>query len=302
MDPENVQILKLVVVGDSQVGKSSLLVRLTNGNLHTIQTTIAVDFKTHIIRKDGLTIRLQLWDTAGQDRLYNLQSSFYRGADGVLIVFDVCNKESFQHVKTRWLPEVDEFNRVIPKFLIGNKCDKMDERCIDSQSAKGLATGERIQYFETSAFIASTVQEVFTTIAFEIINSKKTKSMSSVERKLIMSLQSKIKESKACSTRLQILLLQKENERVADAEANENNLKKIHALDIKLEKTGYKDQVHNLDEQQLKQRVETLDQELAGMRSRISPSGNANPTSRSQNTSESCFCNSDESCSSCCVM
>eukprot|EP01103_Thecamoeba_quadrilineata_P003558 TRINITY_DN1331_c0_g1_i2.p1 TRINITY_DN1331_c0_g1~~TRINITY_DN1331_c0_g1_i2.p1 ORF type:complete len:219 (-),score=35.68 TRINITY_DN1331_c0_g1_i2:262-918(-) len=210
MDSESVQILKLVVVGDSQVGKSSLLVRLTNGNLQNIQATIAIDFKTHIIRKDGLTIRLQLWDTAGQERLYNLTSSFYRGADGVIVVYDVCNKESFQHAKTRWLPEAEEHNKGTPKFLIGNKCDKIDERCIDSETGKAFGTSEGLPYYETSAFIADTVQSVFTNIAFEIINSKKTKSMSPAERNLIMSLQSKMKESKACSTRLQIILLHKE--------------------------------------------------------------------------------------------
>ena len=135
----------MLLIGNSGVGKSCLLVRyavsinLFFNNLHTIIkqensfnenffNTIGVDFKIKTIQMDGQNIKLQIWDTAGQERFRTLTASYYRGAHGIIVVFDVTERETFENVR-QWMQEIERFaSDNVCRVLVGNKCDLEDRR------------------------------------------------------------------------------------------------------------------------------------------------------------------------------
>ena len=162
-------LFKLVVIGDSGVGKSSICTRYTKGFYNDVFiTTIGVDFECHTISLDEKIIKLQIWDTAGQERFKAITNSFYRGAQGIIIVFDVTNWESFDNVKN-WLKEVDRRETETPyKLLLGNKCDQDCKRVITFEAANEYANKLNIPYLETSARDATNVDQAFLNMAAEI--------------------------------------------------------------------------------------------------------------------------------------
>ena len=117
-------MFKLVLIGDSGVGKSCLLLRFADDTYTESHiSTIGVDFKIRTIQLDGKTIKLQIWDTAGQERFRTISSTYYRGAHGIIVVYDITNMDSFKNVK-RWLTEIDKYARDnVSKLLVGNKMD-----------------------------------------------------------------------------------------------------------------------------------------------------------------------------------
>lgn len=124
-------IYKIVVIGNSSVGKSTMLLRyIDNIFEQNYGNTIVVDFKIKTIEQNGQKIKLQIWDTAGQEKFKSILSSYYKGAHGIIVVFDITNKDSFQNVRN-W---VDQANRHAKpdsvKILIGNKCDLEHERIV----------------------------------------------------------------------------------------------------------------------------------------------------------------------------
>lgn len=115
-------------------------------------------------------IKLQIWDTAGQERFRTITSSYYRGAHGIIVVFDVTDQESFNNVK-QWLNEIDRYaNENVNKLLVGNKCDLEDKRVVEQSTAQAFAEEIGIPYIETSAKNATNVEEAFMTMAGEIKN------------------------------------------------------------------------------------------------------------------------------------
>lgn len=162
-------LFKLVVIGDSGVGKSSICTRYTKGVYNDMfLTTIGVDFECHTIVLDDKIIKLQIWDTAGQERFKAITNSFYRGAQGIIIVFDVTNWESFDNVKN-WLEEVNRREHETPyKLLLGNKCDQESKRVISFDAANEYANKLNIPYLETSAKDAINVDQAFINMASEI--------------------------------------------------------------------------------------------------------------------------------------
>jgi len=164
-------LFKLLLIGDSGVGKSCLLLRFAD---HTYTesyiSTIGVDFKIRTIDLDGKTIKLQIWDTAGQERFRTITSSYYRGAHGIIVVYDVTDQESFNNVK-QWLNEIDRYAcENVNKLLVGNKCDLVSKRAVEYETAKDFADKLEIPFLETSAKNATNVEKAFLTMAAEIKN------------------------------------------------------------------------------------------------------------------------------------
>lgn len=164
-------LFKLLLIGDSGVGKSCLLLRFAD---HTYTesyiSTIGVDFKIRTIELDGKTIKLQIWDTAGQERFRTITSSYYRGAHGIIVVYDVTDLESFNNVK-QWLNEIDRYAcENVNKLLVGNKCDLVSKKAVEYETAKEFADKLEIPFLETSAKAATNVEKAFLTMAAEIKN------------------------------------------------------------------------------------------------------------------------------------
>ena len=166
-------IYKVILVGDSGVGKTCLLSMYVKGIIESTIPTIAVEFCTKEIELyDGTKIKVQLWDTAGQERFKSLALTYYRKAYGILLLFDVTKKSSFLACKN-YLEEVrmnSEKKCVV--YLVGNKIDLVDERKISKEEAEAFAQQENIKYIETSAVKNMKVEEAFTSLLNDIYKGK----------------------------------------------------------------------------------------------------------------------------------
>ncbi|BES89922.1 Signal recognition particle receptor beta subunit [Nesidiocoris tenuis] len=171
MNPEYDYLFKLLLIGDSGVGKSCLLLRFADDTYsESYISTIGVDFKIRTIDLDGKTIKLQIWDTAGQERFRTITSSYYRGAHGIIVVYDCTDQESFSNLK-QWLEEIDRYAcDSVNKLLVGNKSDLTTKKVVDYATAKEYADHLKIPFIETSAKNALNVEQAFMTMAAEIKN------------------------------------------------------------------------------------------------------------------------------------
>ena len=162
-------LFKLVLIGDSGVGKSCLLLRFADDAFtESYISTIGVDFRFRTVKIDNKTVKLQIWDTAGQERFRTITSAYYRGADGIIMVYDVTSQDSFTHVND-WLNEVNRYaSEGTCKLLVGNKSDRTD-KVVQFEAAKAFADGLKIPFLETSAKNASNVEQAFLTMASELI-------------------------------------------------------------------------------------------------------------------------------------
>ena len=162
-------LFKLLLIGDSGVGKSCLLLRFADDTYtESYISTIGVDFKIRTLELDGKTVKLQIWDTAGQERFRTITSSYYRGAHGIIVVYDVTDQESFNNVK-QWLNEIDRYaNENVNKMLVGNKCDLTTKKVVNTDDAKGYAETVGIPFLETSAKDSTNVEQAFIMMAAEI--------------------------------------------------------------------------------------------------------------------------------------
>jgi Ras-related protein Rab-1A len=167
--PEYDYLFKLLLIGDSGVGKSCLLLRFADDTYtESYISTIGVDFKIRTLEQEGKTIKLQIWDTAGQERFRTITSSYYRGAHGIIVVYDVTDKESFNNVK-HWVQEIDKYAADgVNKLLVGNKCDLTSKKVVSHDEAKELAESLTIPFMETSAKNAHNVEQAFQKMATEI--------------------------------------------------------------------------------------------------------------------------------------
>eukprot|EP00698_Gefionella_okellyi_P006304 TRINITY_DN15686_c0_g1_i1.p1 TRINITY_DN15686_c0_g1~~TRINITY_DN15686_c0_g1_i1.p1 ORF type:complete len:219 (-),score=30.74 TRINITY_DN15686_c0_g1_i1:26-682(-) len=162
-------IFKLLVIGDSGTGKTCLLLRFVDDTYtESYISTIGVDFKIRTIELDGKIVKLQIWDTAGQERFRTITSSYYRGANGIIIVYDVTDQESFSNIQN-WLTEIKKYaGETVQKLVVGNKADLTASRVVDFNTAKAFADGLGIQFLETSAKTANNVEKAFITMSREI--------------------------------------------------------------------------------------------------------------------------------------
>jgi Ras-related protein Rab-1A len=164
-------LFKLLLIGDSGVGKSCLLIRFSDDMfMESYISTIGVDFKIRTVELDNKVIKLQIWDTAGQERFRTITSSYYRGAHGVIIVYDITDQESFQNVNL-WLNEIDRHTSGhVNRLLVGNKSDLTLKRVVDFATAKEFADGFGIPFLETSAKNSTNVDHAFLIMANDIKN------------------------------------------------------------------------------------------------------------------------------------
>jgi Ras-related protein Rab-1A len=135
-------------------------------------STIGVDFRFRTVKIDKKTVKLQIWDTAGQERFRTITSAYYRGADGIIMVYDVTSSESFDHVND-WLKEVNRYAAEgTVKLLVGNKSDRAADKVVTAEDAKAFADELGIAVLETSAKSAKNVEEAFLTMAGELIRQR----------------------------------------------------------------------------------------------------------------------------------
>jgi len=162
MNAEYDYLFKLLLIGDSGVGKSCLLLRFADDTYtESYISTIGVDFKIRTVQLEEKTIKLQIWDTAGQERFRTITSSYYRGAHGIIVVYDITDAESFNNVK-QWLHEIDRYaSENVNKLLVGNKSDMTSKRAVQFDSGKEFADSLGIEFIETSAKNATNVEKAF---------------------------------------------------------------------------------------------------------------------------------------------
>ncbi|CAK7349424.1 unnamed protein product [Dovyalis caffra] len=173
-------LFKIVVIGDSAVGKSNLLSRFARNEFDSnSKATIGVEFQTQVVDIEGKEIKAQIWDTAGQERFRAVTSAYYRGAVGALIVYDITRRTSFDSVK-RWLDELGTHcDTAVAKMLVGNKCDLDNIREVSRDEGKSLAEEESLFFMETSALDSTNVEAAFEVVIREIYNNMSRKVLNS---------------------------------------------------------------------------------------------------------------------------
>ncbi|XP_074559791.1 ras-related protein RABC1-like isoform X2 [Curcuma longa] len=155
---------KIVLIGDSGVGKSSIILNYTSDNQGGLPSpTIGVDFKTKILTLDDMKIKLTIWDTAGQERFRTLTSSFYRGAHGIIMVYDVTRKDTFTSLTNKWIEELKLYSAYHDtiKVLVGNKLDLESSRMVTREEGMAFANQHDFLFYESSAKTGENVTELF---------------------------------------------------------------------------------------------------------------------------------------------
>jgi small GTP-binding protein len=159
-------VIKILTLGDTTVGKSSIVLRFSDNKFDdNIFATIGIDFKTKFIKVGEATVKVLIWDTAGQEKFQNIAKNYYKGANGVLLVYDITSKKSFERVDF-WLKELKENNRIEDLFicLVGNKIDLEDKRIISKEKGKEYADANNIHFFEVSAKISKGIGDLFNNV------------------------------------------------------------------------------------------------------------------------------------------
>ena len=173
MSDESAEInLKILILGDSSVGKTTLLLKYVDGYFPTIYVaTIGVEYKVKKININGININLQIWDTAGQERFRGITKNFLKGADGIIYTYDITNKSSFDSLKN-WIMTAEETVEGFKKIIIGNKIDLEENRKVSKESFNKFCQNKNMQGYEVSAKEGTNVNESFELLAKLIIEGK----------------------------------------------------------------------------------------------------------------------------------
>ncbi|KAJ6827671.1 ras-related protein RABA5a [Iris pallida] len=178
-------LFKIVLIGDSAVGKSNLLARFARDEFYlNSKSTIGVEFQTQKMHIDGKEVKAQIWDTAGQERFRAVTSAYYRGAVGALVVYDISRRQTFDSIG-RWLNELHTHSDMnVVTILVGNKTDLKDAREVSTDEGQALAEAQGLFFMETSALDSSNVTAAFQTVVKEIYDILSRKVFQSQEHKL----------------------------------------------------------------------------------------------------------------------
>ncbi|CAH8356903.1 unnamed protein product [Eruca vesicaria subsp. sativa] len=173
-------LFKIVIIGDSAVGKSNLLTRYARNEFNpNSKATIGVEFQTQSMLIDGKEVKAQIWDTAGQERFRAVTSAYYRGAVGALVVYDITRTSTFENVG-RWLDELNTHSdTTVAKMLIGNKCDLESIRAVSIEEGKSLAESQGLFFMETSALDSTNVNTAFEMVIRDIYGNISRKQLNS---------------------------------------------------------------------------------------------------------------------------
>ncbi|KAL8172240.1 hypothetical protein V2J09_024044 [Rumex salicifolius] len=213
-------LFKIVIIGDSAVGKSNLLSRYGRNEFSiNTRSTIGVEFHTQSLELEGKEVKAQIWDTAGQERFRAVTSAYYRGAVGALVVYDISRSSTFESV-SRWLDELNSNFSPLPaksqiahcdttvaRMLVGNKCDLANIRAVSVEQGKKLAEEHRMFFMETSAKDATNVnkafemviKDIFSNVSRKVLNSNKYKAQLSVNRISLVNEGDKSKQEQSSS-------------------------------------------------------------------------------------------------------
>lgn len=154
---------KILLLGDSSVGKSCILMRYTDNTFQEVfLSTIGIDFKFKDVELDnGKKVKIQIWDTAGQDRFHSMTRTYFKGAQGIILVYDVTNRKTFENIK-KWVSQIkEEVSDKVSIVLVGNKIDIVEGRRVNIEEGEKMAKECGISYFETSAKLGQNIDSTF---------------------------------------------------------------------------------------------------------------------------------------------
>ena len=175
IDDDSYDLLyKIIIIGDSNVGKSNILSRYTKDQFQgNSKATVGVELGTKFVKVEGVGAKLQIWDTAGQERYRSLTSSYYKGCHGCFIVYDITNEASFHSISTWYEQAVKEAGKDISIILVGNKCDLESERKVSKEQGEEKARSMNASFFETSALSTVNIDDIFNEIVNNIFQRTK---------------------------------------------------------------------------------------------------------------------------------
>ena len=175
IDDDSYDLLyKIIIIGDSNVGKSNILSRYTKDQFQgNSKATVGVELGTKFVKVEGVGAKLQIWDTAGQERYRSLTSSYYKGCHGCFIVYDITNEASFQSISTWYEQAVKEAGKDVSLILVGNKCDLENERKVSKEQGEEKAKAMNASFFETSALSKVNIDDIFNEIVNNIFQRTK---------------------------------------------------------------------------------------------------------------------------------
>ena len=170
MSDLNENVYKVLLLGDSTVGKTCFLMKYTDEAFQeTHMATIGLDYRLKSMKlKNGKTVKIQIWDTAGQDRFRSITKNYYKGSHGIILIYDITNPITFENI-THWVSQVrEEASQNVVIYLIGNKIDLSNERNVSTEEGKELAEKLGLPFNETSAFDGTNINETFDDIVERI--------------------------------------------------------------------------------------------------------------------------------------
>ena len=175
-------LIKLLIIGDSSVGKSNFLFQfIENKFTDSHISTVGFDCKSQIVTlpTSKQVVKLQIWDTAGQERYMSVNKNLFLRVQGMILMYDITNRDSFEHV-TVWINNIREICSQIPIILVGNKCDLEEERIVTEEEGREIAENNKMNFLEASGKIGTNVNETFSLLAEEIIKGVQRKRMQTI--------------------------------------------------------------------------------------------------------------------------